>query len=143
MKKNYTIFLGLAAIGGAAFYFVNSTKSKTNSNAADKSFVPPASSNTKQSPISLAMTTAQALKDNENAFVYNGKIVWLNSLLKVSSFQLSIDKYTLNTLGLFYTKLTGKYVSTSSLPYGEPNKGSIDKYIKDLLLNPAVRSKLG
>jgi hypothetical protein len=143
MKKNYTIFLGLAAIGGAAYYFVNSTKSKSGNSASDESFVPPASSNTKANPVKIALTTAQALKDNENAFIYNAKIVWLNSLLKVANFQLIIDKYTLNTLALFYNKLTGKYVSVSSLPYGEPNKGNIDKYIKDLLLNSSVRSKLG
>jgi hypothetical protein len=132
MKKNYTIFLGLAAIGGAAYYFVNSTKSKTSKDS-DKPYVPPASSSTKASPLRVANTVSQALKDNENAFVYNGKIVWLNSLLNVSKFLPSIDKRTRDQLLVFY-KFWKSRSADLPLPYGDVNKGNIDKYIADLLL---------
>ena len=142
MNKNTTMFLGLLLVGGAAYYFVSSTKGEsTKKDKEEKDFVPPATNETKASPIKIASTVAQALKDNENPFVYNGKLVYLNYLLGVSKFQLIIDKYTLNALGLLYTRLQGKYVAIANLPYGEPNKGNIDRYILDRLSAPASVKK--
>jgi|GEM_PF-1635034 len=137
MNKNTTIFLGLLLVGGAAYYFVSSTKDDKNNNNADQGgYTPKNSPQTQSKTIRVANTLAQALKDNENAFIYNGKIVWLNNLLNVSKFQLIIDKYTLNSLALLYTKLKGKFVAVADLPYGEPNKGNIDRYIQDRLSAP-------
>jgi hypothetical protein len=143
MNKNTTMFLGLLLVGGAAYYFISSTKddSKNNKGADNGSYTPRDSAQTQSKAIRVANTLAQALKDNENAFIYNGKIVWLNALLNVSNFQLIIDKYTLDSLGLFYTKLKGKFIAVADLPYGEPNKGNIDRYIQDRLSAPASVKK--
>jgi hypothetical protein len=143
MNKNTTMFLGLLLVGGAAYYFISSTKddSKNNKGADDGSYTPKDTAQTQSKTIKVASTVAQALKDNENAFIYNGKIVWLNALLQVSKFQLIIDRYTLNSLALLYTKLKGKTIAVADLPYGEPNKGNIDRYIQDRLTAPASVKK--
>lgn len=129
MNKNTTIFLGLLLVGGAAFYFVSSTK---GGNGTDEEFIPPDTATTKSNPIRIATNVAQALKDNENPFIYNGKIAYLNNLLQLGV-QLVLNRYTTGNLARFY-QIWKKQKSVQPLPYGDVNKGNVDKYIYDLLL---------
>jgi len=146
MDKNAQLFLGLAVIGGAAFYFVKNTEStkkstsKDSTTPPDNTFTPPNNpqAGTKPTKIQVATNVAKALADNENAFIYNGKIVWLNKLLQLG-FQYNIDKYTKTQLWAYYK--AWKKRTDQNLPYGDVNKGSIDRYIADLLLGGAALRK--
>lgn len=143
MKKNASIFLGLGLIGVAVFYFVNKTEGKKTSKEFDVPPPPSGSSTKVAKKVDVVGDVSKALIENENPAIYNAKLVWMNNLLQLSSFQPFVDKYTNTYLARFYTLWKGTRVEVSQLPYGEPNKGSVDRYIFDLLAaGSEIRKKL-
>jgi len=130
-NNNLLIGLGIVAIGGAAYYFMQ--KKGTTSNTPIPAPVPNA-------PKSKA-TLLDAINANSDPLIYRGKIITLNALLKLG-FSLAITKNVTEQLKNFYSywKNTPK---SMDLPYGNVvDKSNIDYYLLDLGLHKSVLSQL-
>ena len=130
-KNNILIGLGIIAVGGAAYYFMQ--KKGTTTKTAVPAPVPTA-------PKSKA-TLLDAINANSDPLIYRGKIITLNALLKLG-FNLGISSSATDQLKNFYS-LWKNTPKSMDLPYGNiVDKSNIDYYLLDLGLHKSVLNQL-
>ena len=138
MANNKTIILvslGIVAIGGVAYYFIN-RKKEEEAAATPAPYVP-------AKPLSVSTTTqelANELKKNKDANIYRGKVIALAAYLKLGV-QYAVTYKMAEQLKDFYF-LLNKTPKSNPLLYGDVTEKTIDYYLLDMVLHYKIRSQL-